>query len=315
MRFSDKLTAIAVVAFSVVCGVANAQDINVVINGQPVQFTGTPPQELNGSVLVPLRGVFEQLGADVQYNPQTKTIFAQKDSTSVSLALGSSTAYVNNQPEQLAQAPAVIVGTTLVPLRFVAEAFGAYVEWQPQTKTVQIQTGPTEAAAIPPPPPAPPVPEQYQPEHHEVQTVSGRVTDVEPNATPVVVTLRTDSGPVTINVVAHTTFTVNGDQDPDWHGVYDIHRGDNVTAAIWPNGNAKSIDDDYTSYRGRIVALQNLPSGNTVVVLDNGHIIEVDARAESYQNHQPGQLDLHQGQHVSLRVHSGEHRAYSVDVY
>jgi hypothetical protein len=112
---------------------------------------------MHGAVLVPLRGIFEQLGASVDYNASTKTIQAQSGSTSINLPIGSSTAYVNGQPKSLDQPATVIAGTTLVPLRFVAEALGANVQWVGTTHTVYILApntmGPPTAAIPTGPPP------------------------------------------------------------------------------------------------------------------------------------------------------------------
>ena len=56
------------------------QPIGVQVNGNPVNFTGAPPVEVNGSVLVPLRGVFEAMGAGVNYDSTVHTITAKKGS-------------------------------------------------------------------------------------------------------------------------------------------------------------------------------------------------------------------------------------------
>jgi hypothetical protein len=119
---------------------SNAQSIRVVIDGDYVDFSATPPIEQNGSVLVPLRGVFENLGAGVNYSPDTKTIEAIRGSTDVVLRLGQDTAYVDGQAQPLLQPPLVVDGTTFVPLRFVAESFGAEVNWLADSQEVQIFT-------------------------------------------------------------------------------------------------------------------------------------------------------------------------------
>lgn len=119
---------------------AYAQRINVTVNGEVVPFAGQQPVEEEGSVLVPLRGVFEKLGATVAYDNNTRTVLAVKESTSVSLKLGSATATVNGQSENLARPAQAINGTTLVPLRFVSEALGAQVRWDDPSQTVIIDT-------------------------------------------------------------------------------------------------------------------------------------------------------------------------------
>src|SRR5579884_2523587 len=144
MEHELRITAASIglsLAISVsILGIGQAQPISVVVNNQVVPFAGTPPQEIRGSVLVPLRGVFEQLGASVQYDAATKTIEAKKGPTTINLPIGSSTAFIDGQPKRLDQPATVIAATTLVPLRFVAEALGANVQWVGSTHTVYIVT-------------------------------------------------------------------------------------------------------------------------------------------------------------------------------
>ena len=397
MRRLGQAAAAAVLGLLLLGARADAQNINVVINGQPVTFTGAPPQELNGSVLVPLRGVFEQLGATVQYNPTTQNIFAQKGSTTVSLTLGSSTAYVNNQAQQLAQPPTVLTGTTLVPLRFVAEAFGAYVEWQPQTnQSAAISVGP------------PPAPVQTPAPGPQISTVEGRIISVDNPGNPGVVTIETQSGPVAINLDERTKVSVdqpnggqpipsapealrvgthvsakvwpNGnarfievqahhdDDDRDHHqtsgttvsgrilnidnvggpslitvgtpsgpvqiGVdqsttvgeqWDngqghqvsteaLRVGDDVTAQLFPNGNAQSIQIDDQERHGKVLAVQNLPGGDQAVVLDNGQIVQIDHHATILHDHHPAPRPIQAGDNISVRLRQGSQTGYSVDL-
>lgn len=127
---------------------AAAQGINVTVNGEVVPFTGQPPVERFGSVLVPLRGVFERLGASVAYDGATKSILAVKGATSISLNIGGSQAQVNGQTRALSQPAQAINGTTLVPLRFVSEALGAEVRWSGATRTVVINTNGAPVGAV-----------------------------------------------------------------------------------------------------------------------------------------------------------------------
>ena len=127
-------------ALSLCAASANAQGISVTVDGEVVSFVGQSPIEQNGSVLVPLRGVFEKLGASVAYNGATKTILAVKGATSVSLQIGSTGASVNGVAKTLTSPAQAINGTTLVPLRFVSEALGAAVKWSGPSRTVIIST-------------------------------------------------------------------------------------------------------------------------------------------------------------------------------
>ncbi len=117
---------------------AHAQEIQVIVNGQPVVFTDTRPQMIQGRVLVPLRGVLEKMGAHVGWIQQTHTVVADKGNTDINLPIGSHTAQVNGNPVQLDVPAMIIGGSTLVPLRFVSESMGADVGWSNATETVTI---------------------------------------------------------------------------------------------------------------------------------------------------------------------------------
>ncbi len=130
----------------------DAAAIRVMVNGSAVVFAPfAAPVQQNGTVLVPLRGVFEKLGANVQYDAATRTIVAVKGPTTVRLALGADQANVNGETRTLSVPALAAQGTTLVPLRFVSEALGAQVKWQATDRTVVITTD-ARAAEKPPAP-------------------------------------------------------------------------------------------------------------------------------------------------------------------
>jgi len=117
-----------------------AQTITVFVNGEPVQFTGVPPQKIGGRVLVPLRGVMEKLGAYVSYQAATKTVVAQRGDVDLQLTLGQRRAILNGR-EVMLDVPAMEYrGSTLVPLRFMGEALGADVRWDAAANSVRILT-------------------------------------------------------------------------------------------------------------------------------------------------------------------------------
>src|ERR1700744_6021442 len=121
--------------------------MSVTLNGRPLNL-GPAPQERAGRVFVPLRGVFEQLGASVVY--QDGTINAEgRGNRSVSLHIGSTQATVNGQPQTIDVAPFIIGASTYVPLRFVSQALGANVDWDGANRVVVITTsggGPAQGA-------------------------------------------------------------------------------------------------------------------------------------------------------------------------
>ncbi len=96
------------------------------------------PQTINGRIMVPLRPIFEAIGLDVGWNPETKNIIGTKNELVVSLVVGEKNAYINNKLETLDVPPIIVDGNTLVPVRFIAEATGLRVRWDEYTKTVLI---------------------------------------------------------------------------------------------------------------------------------------------------------------------------------
>lgn len=130
----------------------------VLVDGNPIAFD-QPPILQAGRVLVPLRGIFENMGATVVYDAPTRTVHATSaDNRSITLPLGSTLATLNGQSFRLDVPAQVVAGRTLVPLRFVAESLGAEVVWQPATRTVAISSPAEPVAEVPaePQPPAQP---------------------------------------------------------------------------------------------------------------------------------------------------------------
>src|SRR5687767_14342814 len=121
---------------------ANAQPTSVQVDGAAVNFGGAQPTTRGGRVLVPMRAIFEALGATVAWNPRTRTINAQRDATTVAMKIGQRRATVSGQTVMLDQPPRIYRGSTLVPLRFVGEALGAVVQWTPGQNTIFITAAP-----------------------------------------------------------------------------------------------------------------------------------------------------------------------------
>ena len=114
--------------------------IRVFLNGREISFDGVAPIQESGRTLVPMRAVFEALGAFVDFNAATQVIRATKGATRVQLTLGSTQAFVNSQPRVLDVPARTVQGRTLVPFRFAAESFGANVDWNPNTRIINIST-------------------------------------------------------------------------------------------------------------------------------------------------------------------------------
>ncbi|MGL4790288.1 MAG: copper amine oxidase N-terminal domain-containing protein [Anaerotignaceae bacterium] len=119
--------------------------INLTIDNKPLDME-VPPAIVEGRTLVPLRAIFENLGATVEWEEATKTVTAKRADTTIQLVLESDRALVNHVEKDL-DAPAKSVdGRIMVPVRFVAESLNCNVEWSGETETVVITTKQIEEA-------------------------------------------------------------------------------------------------------------------------------------------------------------------------
>jgi hypothetical protein len=139
---------VAGAVFLTLAGSAQAQTtpITVTVDGKPVDFGGAAPAQIGGRTLVPLRAIFEALGAQVEFN--AGTIRARRGETNLQLNIGSPQASVNGAARTLEVPPQSVFGRTLVPLRFVGEAFGAGVGFNASTGVIAI-TSPAGTPGIP----------------------------------------------------------------------------------------------------------------------------------------------------------------------
>ena len=109
------------------------------MDGKTLSFD-VPPQVVNSRTLVPLREIFEKMGASIEWDGDTRTVTATKGGTVVVLAIGSNSPTINGQAVTIDQPGIIVDGRTLAPVRFVAEAFGGTVSWDGDTRTASIKT-------------------------------------------------------------------------------------------------------------------------------------------------------------------------------
>ncbi|MGN0181287.1 MAG: copper amine oxidase N-terminal domain-containing protein [Candidatus Ornithomonoglobus sp.] len=139
------LAASAAVAGSLSSATA-ADDIKVLLDGNDLSFD-VPPQIIDERTMVPLRAIFEAMGAAVDWDGDTQTVTAVRESVTVKMTVGSREIYVCGEPVTLDVPPQIVDDRTLVPARAVAEAFGAAVEWDGDARTVIITSAAEEASA------------------------------------------------------------------------------------------------------------------------------------------------------------------------
>jgi len=144
----------AVVTVAVLATALPVLAVSVTVNGQPVTLSPAPIERA-GRVFVPLRGVFERLGASVVY--AGGVINANGNGRAISLKIGSTQASVNGSAHPIDTPPFIVGATTYVPLRFVSEALGAGVNYDAANQLVALTTSGQAAAAAPAAAPAAPM--------------------------------------------------------------------------------------------------------------------------------------------------------------
>jgi hypothetical protein len=111
--------------------------ISVTVNGKPVSYDVLPVVQ-DGRTLVPLRAIAQTMGAQVQWDDQSRSISMTRGDKTVSLGIDSTAATVNNAPVNLDVPATIVNGRTMVPARFISESLGAQVTWDQYSKTASI---------------------------------------------------------------------------------------------------------------------------------------------------------------------------------
>lgn len=127
---------------------ASAKEITVELDGKTIEFD-VKPEIIDGRTMVPLRKIFEEIGATVKWNSDTQTVSARKNSKTITLSIDSADLLIdkgetddegNSVTETVTlEVPAQIVsGRTLVPARAISESFGLNVDWDEDNQKVII---------------------------------------------------------------------------------------------------------------------------------------------------------------------------------
>ena len=113
-------------------------------------------QVRGNTILVPLRSLFEQMGATVSYDPATQTVDVSKPGSDVKVTVGKAEVVINGESRPLDVPPVMWRGSVLVPVRVISEGMGGYVQWVASKRTVVVRYVPAPPPAPAPPPPPPP---------------------------------------------------------------------------------------------------------------------------------------------------------------
>ncbi|HYG60123.1 MAG TPA: serine hydrolase [Symbiobacteriaceae bacterium] len=102
----------------------------VSLNGRRLHM-GLPGALMGGHMMARLQDMAEVLGASVEWEETSRTFTLTRGADRVELAMDRSTFTVNGTSRSLAVAPYLFEGQPVAPLRAVAEALGARVDWDP----------------------------------------------------------------------------------------------------------------------------------------------------------------------------------------
>lgn len=114
--------------------------ITVILNDKIIIFDAAQPKFLGDRVMVPMRKLFESLGADVLWDDESKTAKAAKGELNVEISIGSHIMKMNGAQKEIDAPAQIFYNRTYVPVRFVSEALGAEVSWNDERKTVYLST-------------------------------------------------------------------------------------------------------------------------------------------------------------------------------
>lgn len=144
MKRIISLLLIAILAL-VPLSVSAESDVKVLLDGVEIQFD-QQPVIMNNRTMVPVRAIYEALGATVEWDNDTRTASGTKCGVRVSFTIDEAYVKINFLSKEI-DAPAKIVnGRTLVPVRALAEGFGVKVDWDGDTKTVILESHDTSGA-------------------------------------------------------------------------------------------------------------------------------------------------------------------------
>ncbi len=125
--------------------------ITMVVDGTVVETEEMPPIILNGRTLVPAREFFEQLGAEVNWDQNTRRVTVEYNGVRIIMTIDLKTVFVGDNSVMISDedpAPKIINDKTMIPVRFVAEELGFNVEWVNSTRSVVITSPNTETVTV-----------------------------------------------------------------------------------------------------------------------------------------------------------------------
>lgn len=257
--------------------------LTVVVNDRTLP-NEPPAVMIGGRTLLPMRLVFEALGAQVGWEGATQTAIGTRGSVTVRMTINSRNAYINDRVSVLDVPAQLINNSTYVPLRFPAEAFGATVKWEESTQTATILL-PEEAE---PGTGTPPVPQPG--------SATGVVSAVDAGRVVLVVNGALQTYPV----VTGTIIMRQGQQV----AATALQPGDQAQVDYDEQGNAKLVKATFETVEGKVVA--KVPNQILLDTKPAPFVIQPQAVVTVFGTNAAAQFaDLKNGDSVVLQVTPG----------
>ncbi|MEK5255735.1 N-acetylmuramoyl-L-alanine amidase [Paenibacillus sp. FSL F4-0125] len=122
-------------------GHAAAGNSKIYLDGKELTAgQNVPVENVNDTIMVPLRLISESLGYNVGWDQKSKTVTIEQQGKVIKLVVNQKTASVDDKTLTLTSAPILRSNTTLVPIRFISEQFGLNVSWDNVKKSVYLIT-------------------------------------------------------------------------------------------------------------------------------------------------------------------------------
>jgi len=260
--------------------------ISIVLNGEALA-TDTPPQVVDGRLLLPLRSIAEALGIPLTRSGESLSLRVPLGI--VVVTAGSGNAILNDKPVPLGSRVQEIDGTTYVPLKFLNVALGATANYDQREARVQILSAFIGRAL-----------DSHERRSDGGTTHSGVVSAIDTNSVPPSITVT--SGSDQARTIAINSDAVIYVEDVTVHSqvksaLGDLRVGDQVTVILAKDGRVVEIHDFYSSDNGTIAAVSP-----NVIVLQNGKAVQPARSTDILLNGAAARLgDLAVGDYVTVR--------------
>jgi N-acetylmuramoyl-L-alanine amidase len=116
----------------------SAEEVTIKVNGDKITNMDVPPVIIDSRTLVPVRAIFEKMGAEVTWNASTQQVYIVKNNDIVDLKIDSNTGHTNGLDFKMDTSAKIINDRTMIPVRAASEALGCTVGWDDATRLITI---------------------------------------------------------------------------------------------------------------------------------------------------------------------------------